>query len=288
MPINQLERHPFLNYRDGLNTEKIKTYKGLVLGSFPIYNLTYKLDEKFEVIENNKNKNDIRLNFFYGSKKSNLWDYIFNAFENINPITKENAIDLLEDNNLIMSDVIYQTNRKNENAPDSDLMINNSEIKKQILNELKLNNSIVEIINKNKGLQNIFFTATGMKGKTPFGWFKDIFGKKLIIDKINYFCGKPWSLTIKIDNRNFNVFLLPTPKPRGIHFTDNSKHQGFCNYLKSVDELFYNQILNVLERNRSKQQNNKISYYREKFLIETYKQALLYNNLYFDGSLKNK
>lgn len=286
MPINQLERHPFLDYRENPNIkDRKKPYKGIIIGSFPIFSLTSKLDLHLEIIDNNYNNipNDIRMNFFYGSAKSKLWDLLFNVFINENNINRDNAILLLEENNLIMSDVIFQSNRKNKSASDVDLMVN---IQNNIGQNLELNNSIINILNTNEEVVNIFFTAIGLYGKTPFGWFKEIYSnEEIIIENENYIGNNIWSLTIVINKRKFNVFLLPTPKERTIHFTDNQRHIGFCNYLKSIDPLFYNQIINILKANRTPKQKQLLSKHRAAFLIEIYRQAFVFNNLRFDGNI---
>ena len=81
--------------------------------------------------------------------------------------------------------------------------------------------------------------------------------------------------------------MLPTPKPRGIHFTDNQQNPAFINYLQSIDLGFYNQIANLPQANRNEMQENQLTQYRKLFLIENYRQAFVYENLEFNGNLNN-
>lgn len=282
MPINQLERHPYLNYREKLKN-KNNDYTGLIIGSFPIYACTNILDDNLNLIQENNFENQLRFRFFYGSIRSEFWDYIFKAFENDNPINIDNCINLLENNKLLISDVIFQTNRLNESAADSDLMINEN-INEFIADNLKLNIDILNIIDENKNIKNLFFTAKGLTGKCPFGWFRSIFQNNIEIVNLNIQNNR---FNCIINGREFNVFLLPTPKPRGIHFSDNQRNQEFSNYIQSVDLEFFNIINELPEANRTNQQKKYISQLRLNFIVECYKQALIYNNLNFNGFIEN-
>lgn len=174
MPVNQLERHPYLNYRDELKLDKAKKIKGLIIGSFPIYACTNVIDENLNVIQENNIENLIRFRFFYGSRKSKFWDYLFEMFGNENEITVIKCVDMLENNNLIVTDVLSQTNRINESSDDKDLLIlNNGE--NNIVENLQMNHSIIDLLNNNLEIENLYFTAKGIVGKSPFGWFRSIF-----------------------------------------------------------------------------------------------------------------
>ena len=210
MPVNILERHPYLNYREGIKKEKRK-YKGLIIGSYPIYACSNILDENLNVVNENNFENQIRMRFFYGSNRSEFWDYLFNVFEDQNEITKENAINLLERNDLIISDALYQTNRINVSSSDSDLMVSIG-VNDFINQNLLLNNSIRDIIIENEEIENLYFTATGLIGKCPFGWFRQIFENELGYEQVDNNGFNRWGLNCNINNRHFNVFLLPTPK----------------------------------------------------------------------------
>ncbi|MFY7811018.1 MAG: hypothetical protein ACOVQ2_04730, partial [Flavobacterium sp.] len=146
---------------------------------------------------------------------------------------------------------------------------------------LKLNNDIIYLIENHETIENLFFTAQGLIGKTPFGWFRTMF-ENLHIENFN---GHNNRFNCFINGRKFNVFLLPTPKPRGIHFGDNQQNVQFCNYIQSIDIDFYNYIIAIPKANRTLQQNNRIKNLRLNFLIECYKQALIYNNLNFNGNV---
>lgn len=81
--------------------------------------------------------------------------------------------------------------------------------------------------------------------------------------------------------------MLPTPKPRGIHFSDNQRNQCFSNYIQCSDNNFYNQIDNLLVVDRTPEQKAILSQLRHNFIIETYRQAFIYGNMNFNGSLNN-
>lgn len=281
MPINQLEIHPYLNYRESL-VEKKENYTGLIIGSFPIYACSNLLNENLELVQENNFENQLRFRFFYGSKRSEFWDYFFKVFENNNPITIRNCISLLEDNYLLISDILYKTNRINQSSADGDLFtqIGANDF---IQENLQLNEDLINLIEKHKSIKNLFFTAQGLNGKTPFGWFRTMF-ENLILENLNLENNR---FNCVINNRKFNVFLLPTPKPRGIHFTDNNKNLQFCNYIHSVDLDFYNLIIGLPKINRTIEQNNRIKELRINFLIESYRQAIIHNNLNFNGTIEN-
>jgi len=112
----------------------------------------------------------------------------------------------------------------NEIFPVAKLWITNN-VDEFILNNLSLNESIIQLLQKHQTIENLYFTATGLNGKNPFGWFRQIFNNEIIIHQQNIIDKRRWSLTCTIHNRQYNVFMLPTPKPRGIHFTDNQRSQ---------------------------------------------------------------
>jgi len=282
MPINQLEQHPYLNYRDNLNVKR-DDYTGLIIGSFPIFACSNLLDENLNVLIENNFENQLRFRFFYGSNNSEFWDYMFKVYENENQINIENCINLLENNKLLISDIIFQTNRLNESAADSHLMIDNN-VNNFISENLLLNDGILNIIEKNKNIKNLFFTAKGLTGKCPFGWFRSMFENNLEIVNIN---DQNNRFNCIINGREFNVFLLPTPKPRGIHFTDNQRNVEFSNYMQSIDIEFFNIIDGLPEAERNNQQRNYISQLRLNFIVECYKQAFVHNNLNFNGFILN-
>jgi len=285
MPIDELERHPFINYLDN-NIDSEKKYTGLIIGSFPVYSCTDSLDQNLEVSEERFNKEEVKMRFFYGSRRSEFWEYCSRAFEQGNPtclvdnFTTQRTIDFLNINNLLITDVICQTNRKNTSAADSDLW--QTEAPLYVANNLSLNDSIIDIINGHPSIKNLFFTAKGTTRKTPFGWFKEICGETFPEDNWN---NDSFGKNIEISGRQFNAFLLPTPKPRAIHFTDENRNPHFVHYLQSVDREFFNEIDRTLKDDRSDVQEERLKVLRKDFLIESYRQAFVENNLDFDGHI---
>ena len=284
MPINQLERHPYLNYKEELNLNLNTEYTGLVIGSFPIYACSNLVDANLEVFNMNNMVNDIRFRFFYGSNNSQFWDYLFKSFGDNREITIENCINLLENKKLIITDSLFQINRVNFSSSDEDLMIHEN-VEENILNNLELNHSIKDILKNNSSIKSLFFTSTGIVPKSPYGWFKTIFENNVFEENIIEIGTRRWSCNLIINEKRYNVFMLPTPKPRGIHFTDNQQNPAFINYLQSIDLGFYNQIANLPQANRNEMQENQLTQYRKLFLIENYRQAFVYENLEFNGNL---
>lgn len=297
MPINELERHPFIDYLDN-EIEPKKKYSGLIIGSFPVYSCTDTLDENLQIIEQRFIPDDVTMKFFYCSKKSNFWNYCSSAFgeqnpttplpnddqENIHHLARQRAIDFLNRNNLLMTDVISQTNRNEFGDEDSNLWIENG-APQFVINNLSKNHQLTNIINRYPSIENLFFTATGTNGKSPFGWFRDIFGNNLTIGQQRLIDGRTWGLICNINGRQLRAFLLPTPKARGIHFTDNRRTLMFVNYLQSIVPDFYNEIENIPQNQWTQHQKDTLKALRHNFLVEAYRQALVQNNLDFNGAI---
>lgn len=297
MPINELERHPFIDYLDN-EVESSKKYSGLIIGSFPVYSCTDSLDENLQVVEQRFIPEDVTMRFFYCSRKSNFWDYCSSAFGEQNPTTplpdddqanvhhlaRQRTIDFLNRNNLLITDVIRQTNRNEFGDEDSNLWIIDG-APQFIVDNLSKNQGLTNIIERYPSIENLYFTATGTNGKSPFGWFRDIFGNNLTTGQQRIIDGRTWGLVCNINGRQLRAFLLPTPKARGIHFTDNQRTLMFVNYLQSTIPDFYNEIENILQNQRTVEQKETLKTARHNFLVEAYRQAFVENNLDFDGAI---
>ena len=297
MPINIIEQHPFLNYLETENVKRISDYNGMIIGSFPIYSITDSIDNNFDIVAQRFNQINATMRFFYGSRKSSLWKYIAGALNEVDPTAilqneqlnqypnndKERTIKLLQKHKLIITDSLYRTNRVETKSEDVNLWITEN-VPNNLVENFSVNFGILNLLNNNKSIQNLYFTATTLVGKSPFGWFNQIFGNNLLIENENIIDGKLWSFTTEIDERTFNVFMLPTPKPRGIHFTDNRKSQMFVNYLENTYPEFYAEIENIPMLQRTPVQKEFLLNSRNSFLIECYHQALVLNNLNFNGN----
>lgn len=297
MPINELERHPFLNYLYE-NVENKTSYNGLIIGSFPVFSCTDSLDNNLNVAIERFVPKDVHMRFFYGSRKSNFWEYVSSAFGEVNPIilqptdnienphliARQRTISFLQRNKLLITDSIFQTNRNMENDEDSNLWVTNN-ADEFIVKNLSLNTSIIDLIDEHNTIENLYFTATGLNKKSPFGWFREIFGNNITIQNANTIDGRRWSFLCSIKKRKFNVFMLPTPKPRGIHFTDNSKTQMFVNYLQHNMTNFYLEIENIPIAERTVLQEQTLKSARKSFIIECYNQAFVTHNLEFSGQV---
>jgi len=296
MPLDTLEQHPFLSYWRESDSEI--QYTGLIIGSFPVYACTDTLNGDLTIREERFDSDKANMRFFYGSKISRFWRYCSSAFNEVDPtipllndpkknfhvLAKERAISVLNRNNLLITDTIFRTNRLGKKDEDSNLLVP-EEAPAQVVANFSLNHSLPDLLGLHGSITNLFFTATVISGKCPFGWFKDIFAGHMKIVQRYFLREKIWSLVCDIHGRLFNVFLLPTPKSRGIHFTDNSRNEFFINYLQSVDANFYERIKQIAMARRSSEQVKTLSMHRENFLREAYRQALVNHNLQFDGNV---
>jgi hypothetical protein len=285
MPINELERHPFLNYLE-TEIERTRSYKGLIIGSFPIYSCTDTIHNIPERVVQRFIEDKVTMRFFYCSRRSKFWEYCSSAHGEENPIRLINdfnenrvrTIDFLNRNNLLITDVIYQTNRKQFGDEDSNLWKTKG-ADQWIIDNLLLNYNIPNILAQHPSIINLYFTAQGVTGNTPFGWFNRIFGNNIAINP------SISGLSLNINGRNYRAFLLPTPKPRGIHFSDNQRSALFVNYLQSIDAEFHNEISNIPEDNRTTEQKERLKNLRHDFIVERYRQAFIENNLLFNGAV---
>jgi hypothetical protein len=267
----------------------------MILGSFPIYGITDILNIDMKVIEKKDDIKNTFMRFFYGSNSSDFWKLLSsvfgkNDFKTNTALTREQkkqqAIQLLDENNLIISDSISKTNRLNESAADVDLFIQTEDVQDWIIDNLETNNDLFVTLNAHPNITTIYFTSIMENGNSPYYLFYEMAtlesNNVQVFDEYR-FKNKLWSKKLRLDNRLFNLIFLPTPKNRSISFTSNLQHPMFKNYLQTFDIDFYKQIidrLNTLNQNEKKQ----LSVYRSSFLIECYRQALVFNNLKFNGA----
>lgn len=279
MPIDKIEKHPYLSYINH-HLDADTKYSGLIVGSFPIYAVTDTLDENLNVAEQRFSK-EANMRFFYGSKKSSFWQYCSKAFGNdiSHQISTEKAINFLNQNSLIITDSLDQTNRKEIKSEDTNLFheIDGNSFVNQ---NLKVNYGIRSILKEHDKISSIFFTSQDVGRKSPYGWFKMIFDHSLVELE-----NRPFGKICNIQGKDYKCFFLPTPKPRGMHFTDTRRAELFVNYLMSTDQNFYDEIDVLPMTSRSAKQKARLSELRLACLVETYKQALVNNNIDFDGTV---
>ncbi|RQO66454.1 hypothetical protein DBR43_30060 [Pedobacter sp. KBW06] len=296
MPTNELEEHPYLKYYETLG-EQISTdyYKGIIVGSFPIYAITNSINEETVIVTERFGK-EASMRFFYGSKKSELWKYIGLALNGQDPrkvdgnylepvVAIKNCIQLLLDHHLLMSDVLFRVNRIDQSSYDNDLMVN-SDIEWN--NEARSYNlDLISQLSENKGVENIYFTSTITQGKSPYTWFLLIFSGRIQINEVFDVGLRVWSAEADIDFgngeiRRFKLFLLPTPKPRGMHWKVK-RTAMFENYISALFTDFYNEIDPIPAAMLTSVQKKRLSELRDSTLVECYRQALVYSNTVFRG-----
>jgi len=293
MPIDVLEQHPFLNYRNDFIPPSQVKYKSLIVGSFPIYAITNSLDETFNVIAERFDIDQTKVRFFYGSKKSDFWKLVAEAHLENDPtetpapidynLRKQNCIDFLERNKILITDSVYRTNRENECSEDTNLWIEANNFASQ---NCQTNENILQLLENHPTIDSLFFTSTMIDAHSPYGWFCQSINGELN-EQANWQVngGRSWFSEITIQERIYNAFLLPTPKTRGIHFTDDQRLPMFVNYLQSYVPQFYAEVQNVLVVNRTQAQKNRLTELRYSFLVECYRQALIHRNRNFNGTM---
>lgn len=150
MPLNEIERHPFL-YRqveDFHNQASLSKYCKLIVGTFPIYAIT-----ESDPIENiglqlRENWFDIAfIQYFYGSRMNYFWELFCSTFDEELPNNLFDAIELLDKYGFLITDVFSHAARLNFSSLDNQLVT-------PILNE-----SIIDIVQNSDNLQIVYFTS---------------------------------------------------------------------------------------------------------------------------------
>ena len=289
MPINELEIHPYLDSINDRNHE-INYFENLIIGSFPIYSITDTLIQDESTIHRFNQQNAF-MRFFYGSKKNSFWRLFSSALFSDNPtdLNQEDrtnsAISLLIQNQFLITDVIFKTNRIGENSEDSDLWVEtNNDF---VIQNRSLNTDIIRILNRNIDIKYLYFTSTILNGNSPFGWFRELFGNNLQFRILHEVENRVISASLLINGREYIAFFLPSPAgngTRGLHF-NLQRTQIFINYIQSVDLDFYEEIDLLPLRERSSAQKNRLTQLRNDFLIESWRQVIVNKNIYFDGNI---
>lgn len=289
MPLNELESHPYLDYIND-NLVKGKKYKGLIIGSFPIYGCTNSSDpcDVENIIDERFDHDKVKMRFFYGSKDSKLWKYCAESLGCKNPTDNENTdaivsdiINFLNDNDLIITDIIKRTNRTKQGSLDTNLLVEKG-TDLNIIQNFAMNESIYDLLKEHKYIKNLYFTAKDNK-PSPYQWFKETFNDSFEFHNVEGYENSRKCNFINSE-REFNVFLLPTPKPRGIHYSPpKSINLYFDNFLSKVDPALRNAVRNIKKEERTNKQVNLLKEYREQFIIETYRMAFQENNLFYNG-----
>lgn len=308
MPLNEIEQHPYLDYfidhHNGSENVPWDKYTKMIIGSFPIYDIT---NTVFPNTEYRSKNTDLALPFFYGSKSNTFWKRFCDCFFEIPPLDLEGtdlrlalAISALEDNNFILTDVIKKTNRffieKGIEKPlsSNDTALFNKKVTADILKQFELNNEIIEWIIKGQNIKSLFFTAqkTTKEGKKQdksiCKWFYELLENNnvaltLLFENSN-------SIQYRMDNPNkglsrvITLFFLPTPSSyRTITLGIKKQHPMFLKYLKSAAPDLLIEIQKQLYH-QNKIQIDKIKKHREDFIQLWWQKYLVHQDMNFDGS----
>jgi hypothetical protein len=191
MPHNEIEFHPFLNVQLNSNNFDFKNISTLIIGTFPIYEITNSQPLTNQGITKKQEwNNNAFFKYFYGSKKNKFWHIISNSIDVEFPNNIIDCISLLNDNRIFLSDTILSTYRKNYDSSDKSLI------------PVELNSSLVEQINNFSlhSLNKICFTSDLAKKQ-----FCEIM---LLNDE-----GR--SQSIVINRKTISLKTLPTPAGNG-------------------------------------------------------------------------
>ena len=294
MPINELEEHPFLNYYEDLPGTP-SYYRGLIIGSFPIYAVTNTIDRIGATIQQ-RLEPEASMRFFYGSRKSQFWNYTGQALTGTDPrkengeylppdIAVQRCKQLLFNHRLLISDSLYRTNREATGSEDKNLMVPSEN--SWVNGNKSLNHQIPSLLRKNKGISSIYFTSTMVDPKSPYGWFAEIFEQELRNTGQYRVGNRLWSRTAEInlgpkEKRILKLFFLPTPKTRGISWKTR-RLPMFEAYIRTYHQDFFLEINDLLAINHTLLQKGRLSGLREQFLIDCYSQALVHSNETFTG-----
>ena len=290
MPVTELEKHPYLQ---NINYAEYESdyFEGLVIGTFPVYSVTDTLTEQNQTLLRFV-ETDAYMRFFYGSKQNVFWELLSSVLGPANPTHAatpddrvNEAMNLLTQNKLLITDVIAATNRKGHLSEDKNIWVDTD--CQFVLDNRTLNNDIDALLSRNCKIKYLFFTATDLAGKSPFGWFRIIFANRLTFRIITQIDNRVWCLQLNIDGREYLAFMLPSPAgkgTRGIHF-GIQRLLMFESYLQSVDQQFYQEIDAVDRDNRTTHQKNLLTSFRKSFLKESWHQALIFKNAEFNGSI---
>ena len=148
---------------------------------------------------------------------------------------------------------------------------------------MEYNLGLVNILEEHQEIESLYFTSIIENGKSPYGIFKNILFDQEF-EEIEHFNpnNKNWAKIIQVNGRFLKVFFLPTPKERTIALTPNQQHPLFVNYLNSI---LGNNFVNNLIYPLNDDLKNQIQHHRKNFLIEIYRQAIVNNNLNFNGAI---
>jgi hypothetical protein len=95
--------------------------------------------------------------------------------ENHRNARKQQTIDFLHENKLLISDVILQTNRNGTESGDSDLR-KTVNVEQYIIEQFQLNEGLIDFIMNFPSLTNLYFTAKPNGTNSPFSLFQEICG----------------------------------------------------------------------------------------------------------------
>jgi|694.fasta_scaffold152798_3 hypothetical protein len=148
MPIDEIEKHPFLQLQENSQGFLHSAINIVIIGTFPIYSITSSipLEKKGDELRDKWN-GKANFQYFYGSKENHFWRILSSTFKKPFPKTSGEAINLLTENGIFISDV-FKTVVRNDYSPlDKDLRIK------------EINTELTQKIGRFPNLHKIIFTS---------------------------------------------------------------------------------------------------------------------------------
>jgi len=299
MPLNEIEQHPYLDYFITYNNNNVDwaKYNKMIIGSFPVYGITetiYPYSDKRHL------ECSMQMPFFYGSQTNEFWSHLVKAIDDRQWISANNpkdtrnlAIKYLEQHGILLTDVISRTNRfaMKDDLPSpfstDDSALLNLSAERHVVDQFALNQDVIDWLIKAVNIDSLYFTAQGLSGKTPGGWFHQILNRHNIEFEVLYQSSNAMKYRMRLNDRIrvFKLFYLPTPSSyRSLAFTIGRQHPMFVNYLMSHHPTFYQSVVaNNFDLDKTKK--SMLTSHRNTFIQLWWKQYLLRQNVYFDGSV---
>lgn len=189
MPTNEVEKHPFLQLQEHSKGFSFDSIEKMIVGTFPIYCITSSETSELKGQHlREKWADKAYFKFFYGSRENDFWKILSTTFKLPFPKTVDDAINLLNENGIFISDVLKSVVRNNYSPLDSDLGIK------------EINIELIKKVDLFPNLKTIIFTSK--IAKAAFCEMAGIVSSGSIQE-------------VQINSNNIMLYSLPTPSGNG-------------------------------------------------------------------------
>lgn len=239
MPIGEIETHPYLEL--GIIPDSNK----LILGSFPVYNVT----DPDNVLKQQNREINGAFRFFYGSHHSSLWS-LYKEFVDPDlpmPFTTHEILSSLSSFKISISDLIKETERNGYSALDTDLINKVWNIK--FLKELIVRNNTDTILCTSKFvLKNLEIRIVNSNNFGALDLESSILFQNQFINAINgnlENVTNPIARVFRVGNRSIKCVAIPSPgspyrKLDAFGFDNGDRFDYATNYFSAAFNLLIN------------------------------------------------